>query len=97
MSMIFQHRRTAILAGSNSFWFQRLIFDERELSAAPGSRKTLATQAVLQALGWSNQQGTSNPPMTVIGRDGTLQYATNNLLTVPSEDISHAIWIPSRH
>jgi hypothetical protein len=92
MSMIFQHRRTAILAGSNSFWFQRLIFDERELSAAPGSRKTLATQAVLQALGWSNQQGTSNPPMTVIGRDGTLQYATNNLLTVPSEDISHANW-----
>jgi len=62
------------------FWDQRLFFSAAEYGGALGAGRTLASQSVLQALGWSNAQSTSNPPATVIGRDGNLQYAAHNLL-----------------
>lgn len=61
-----------------SWWDSRLFFSEREFAAAPGSSKTLATQAVLQALGWSMSGGSN---ATRVNSAGNVELANGNFIT----------------
>ena len=82
------------------FWDRNLFWSQAEYDAyradsrvlaADKARAVLATQSALQSLGFSNAASTSNPPPTVTGKDGTLQYAPHNIVKA-SANFGDASW-----
>jgi hypothetical protein len=82
-------RCTAVLTPGTtpSFWQRGLFWSKAAFDASPNLRKQLMTTAIMAALGFTFATSTSQPPGTVIGSDGTLQYGAHNLLLY-SEDLS---------
>lgn len=66
----------------DGFWAGgvQLYFSQAQHDASTQPGKTLASTAVLVALGITNAQATTNPPLMVTGSDGTVQYAAHNLV-----------------
>ena len=88
-------RCTGSSSGRRSAWTLRHFWDERAYNAAPGGNKTLATVAVMAALGFAFNTSTSNAPGTVIGSDGTLQYGAHNLFLNATAPATQTITVTS--
>jgi hypothetical protein len=72
-------RCTGSSSGRRSAWTLGHFWDERAYLASPNAKKLLMTVAVMAALGYTSATATTNPPATVIGSAGTLQYAAHNI------------------
>jgi hypothetical protein len=57
-----------------------LFASQQSFDAYTAGSKTMATSSLLSALGWSNASATTNPPGTVVGASGNVQYGAHNFM-----------------
>ena len=80
----------------NTFGFfangQNLFFNQNNYDAYSAGKKTLVSTTTLQSLGIVNNVATTNPPGSVVLRDGTLGYGAHNLLKW-SQGFDNPSWV----
>lgn len=73
-------------AGGTNLFASQTSYDTHSFRS-----KKLLTQAVASTLGITNNVATTNPPGTVVLKDGTLGYGAHNTVR-QSGDLSQAVW-----